>query len=253
MRQVDLSVVVAAYNEAKRIEQTLQHISAFLDTFHGNVEIIVVDDGSTDETASVVLRLVRTSLRSVRLVRFERNHGKGAALRAGVAASGGKRVLVTDADLSTPIEDLKVLTLAMDAGAHVAVGSRAVPSSRIRRSQPALRVFLGQAGNRWIRMLAVPGVRDTQCGFKLFEGQVARWLFSQAREQRFSIDVEVLCLARRLGLTIVEVGVTWRHEDDSKVRWWDYLDVLVSVPRIAWHSVATARRRGVLFKPVKVE
>ncbi|MCU1282807.1 MAG: Dolichol-phosphate mannosyltransferase in lipid-linked oligosaccharide synthesis cluster, partial [bacterium] len=105
----------------------------------------------------------------------------------------------------------------------------------VTRPQSALRVLLGRAGNLWIRSLAVPGVHDTQCGFKLFDGEIARSLFARCREERFGIDIEVLCLARRkLGLEIAEVGVHWEHQDGSKVRWKDYVDVLVKVPRIVW-------------------
>jgi len=105
----------------------------------------------------------------------------------------------------------------------------------VTRPQSALRVMLGRAGNLWIRSLAVPGVHDTQCGFKLFDGDVARQLFARCHEDRFGIDIEVLCLARRkLGLDIAEVGVRWEHQEGSKVRWNDYLDVFVKVPRILW-------------------
>jgi dolichyl-phosphate beta-glucosyltransferase len=168
-------------------------------------------------------------------VRLDGNHGKGAALRTGVAATHGARVLVMDADLAAPIEDLERLWRALDDGAKVAVGSRAVAGANIRRSQSRLRVFFGRAGNVWIRSLAVPGVHDTQCGFKLFEGEIGRALFAAAREDRFGIDIEVLCRARRQhGLPIAEIGINWEHRDGSKVRWHDYLDVLLKVPRIVW-------------------
>jgi dolichyl-phosphate beta-glucosyltransferase len=178
----------------------------------------------------------------VRLIRLERNRGKGAALRAGVLATRGRRVLVMDADLATPIEELAALEAALDQGAQIAAGSRAVATANITRSQSRLRVLLGRAGNLWIQALAVPGIRDTQCGFKLFEGEIARRLFAIAREDRFGIDIEVLCLAnRRFGATVAEVGVRWEHQDGSKVRWKDYVDVFVKVPRIVW-SVARASR-----------
>lgn len=237
---IRLSVVIPAYNEASRIERTLDRSVAFLDARTDrdghNWEIIVADDGSRDHTGEIVKRYIKSHGDArVRLVCLPENRGKGAALRAGVAASRGQRVLLMDADLATPIEELDTLARALDDGSKVAVGSRAVGSSNVTRPQSALRVLLGRAGNLWIRSLAVPGVHDTQCGFKLFDGDVARELFARCREDRFGIDIEALCLARRkLGLPIAEVGVRWEHQEGSKVKWKDYVDVFVKVPRIVW-------------------
>jgi dolichyl-phosphate beta-glucosyltransferase len=237
----DLSVVNPAFNEAPRIESAIERVSAFLDGRGGSWELIVVDDGSRDPTAELVERLAARRA-NVRLLKLDRNRGKGAALRAGVAATRGRRVLMMDADLATPIEELPALEAALEQGAAVVAGSRAVAGARIARSQSRLRVLLGRAGNLWIRSLAVPGIHDTQCGFKLFDGEIARRLFALAREDRFGIDVEVLCLARRaLRVPVSEVGVTWRHYEGSKVRWKDYLDVFVKVPRIVL-SVRRASR-----------
>jgi dolichyl-phosphate beta-glucosyltransferase len=231
-----LSVVIPAYNEALRIERTLDRTVEFLDGRRDSWEVVVADDGSRDETAAIVRRYIEShGDAAVRLVALPQNRGKGAALRAGVAATRGERVLLMDADLATPIEELESLTRALDSGYKIAAGSRAVGTSNVTRPQSALRVMLGRAGNLWIRSLAVPGVHDTQCGFKLFDGDVARQLFARCHEDRFGIDIEVLCLARRkLGLDIAEVGVRWEHQEGSKVRWNDYLDVFVKVPRILW-------------------
>jgi glycosyltransferase involved in cell wall biosynthesis len=232
-----ISVVIPAYNEASRIERTLERTVAFLQGRGESWEIVVADDGSRDHTPEIVQGYIRAHGDSaVRLVALPENRGKGAALRAGVAATRGARVLLMDADLATPIEELEALSRALDEGYKVATGSRAVASSNVTRAQSPLRVLLGRAGNLWIRSLAVPGVHDTQCGFKLFDGDVARQLFARCREDRFGIDIEVLCLARRkLRLDIAEVGVRWEHQEGSKVRWKDYVDVLVKTPRIAWN------------------
>lgn len=231
-----LSVVIPAYNEAMRIERTLDRTVDYLNGRGERWEIVVADDGSRDETPAIVQRYIRShGDASVRLVALPDNRGKGAALRSGVAATRGERVLLMDADLATPIEELEALSSALDHGYKVATGSRAVASSNVTRPQSPLRVLLGRAGNLWIRSLAVPGVHDTQCGFKLFEGEIARELFARCREERFGIDIEVLCLARRkLRLDIAEVGVRWEHQEGSKVRWKDYVDVFVKVPRIVW-------------------
>jgi glycosyltransferase involved in cell wall biosynthesis len=233
-KSVELSVVIPAFNEAKRIERALERVSTFLDGRGTRWEIVVVDDGSSDQTALVVQRFCASEKR-VQLVRLGVNRGKGAALRAGVAATTGARVLMMDADLATPIEELDALSRELDAGAGVATGSRAVATSNVTRSQSSIRVLLGRAGNLWIRSLAVPGVHDTQCGFKLFDGEVGRTLFALSRENRFGIDIELLCLAlRHLRVRVAEVGVRWEHQDGSKVKWKDYLDVFVKVPRIVW-------------------
>jgi dolichyl-phosphate beta-glucosyltransferase len=234
---VGLSVVIPAFNEAARIERALERVCEYLEGRGVTWEIIVADDGSRDSTGLIVQRFIatQTSPARVRLVRLPQNRGKGAALRAGVAATSGARILTMDADLATPIEDLDTLARALDDGVQVATGSRAVPGSNVTRPQSPLRVLLGRAGNLWIRSLAVPGVHDTQCGFKLFAGDVGRKLFALSREDRFGIDIEVLCLAQRhLGLKVAEVGVHWEHQDGSKVRWKDYVDVFVKVPRIVW-------------------
>lgn len=241
---IRLSVVIPAYNEASRIERTLDRTVAFLDARAESWEVVVADDGSSDDTGLIVQRYIKSHGNArVRLVALPQNRGKGAALRAGVAATRGARVLLMDADLATPIEELDPLARALDDGFKVAAGSRAVGSSNVTRPQSALRVLLGRAGNLWIRSLAVPGVHDTQCGFKLFDGDIARQLFAQCREDRFGIDIEVLCLARRrLGLPIAEVGVHWEHQEGSKVKWKDYVDVFMKVPRIVWSVYRRAPR-----------
>ncbi len=237
-----LSIVVPAYNEAARIERSLERTLAFLSSRKDGVEVIVVDDGSLDETVRVVESLVAREPR-VQLVKLPRNRGKGAAIRAGVAVSRGRRVLMMDADLATPIEELDRLERALEGGAVIATASRAVGSSDVRRAQSPLRVLLGRLGNLWIQVWAVPGIRDTQCGFKLFQGDVARELFALCREDRFGIDIEVLHLAHRRRHSIAEVGVRWEHQEGSKVRPRDYLDVLLKVPRIVWSSHKVPRPR----------
>jgi dolichyl-phosphate beta-glucosyltransferase len=234
--ELALSIVVPAYNEAARIAGTLERVCEFMNDRGERYEVIVVDDGSSDATGEVVRRTVEGlgAGDNIRLVALARNSGKGAALRRGVAESRGRQVLIMDADLATPIEELDNLRGALARGAAIAAGSRALASSRITRRQSPIRVLLGRAGNLWIRALAVPGIRDTQCGFKLFDGDVAREIFASCREDRFGFDIEVLCRARRERIPIAEVPVVWEHQEGSKVRWRDYLDVLLKVPAIAF-------------------
>ena len=193
---IDLSVVVPAYNEARRLGSTLDRVVEYLESRRVSHEVLVVDDGSTDGTAALVEAHPGAG---VRLVRQPENRGKGAALRRGVAESRGRRVLLCDADLSTPIEELPALERRLDAGAGVAIGSRGVEGSDVRRHQPVYRELMGKAFNRFVRLLGVRGLADTQCGFKLLDGEVARSLFPEVRTEGFAFDVELLWLARRRG------------------------------------------------------
>lgn len=210
------SVVIPAYNEAGRLPRTLEQISAFLRSGRRPHEILVVDDGSRDRTADVV-RSFAAGHPEVRLLSQPRNLGKGAAIQAGVGAARGELVLFTDADLSTPIEELARLEQALENGAAVAIASRAVAGSRIEEHQPFYREWMGKSFNFLVRLLVLPGIYDTQCGFKLFRRGAAQDLFPRLTILGFGFDVEVLYLARRQGLEIREVPVAWRNSRHSKV------------------------------------
>ncbi|MFJ3231586.1 dolichyl-phosphate beta-glucosyltransferase [Streptomyces sp. NPDC086787] len=240
---VDLSVVVPAFNEEERLGATIDAITGYLDanegSREGDWEIIVSDDGSTDGTRDVP---ALTHPR-VRLVTGDRNRGKGSALRLGVAASRGRRVLVTDADLAAPIEELERLDKAFSEGHAAAIGSRSVPGAAIGRHQHRVRELLGRAGNLLIQATAVPGVRDTQCGFKLFDGDKAREAFGASRLDGWGIDVEVLLHFRRSGWTVTEVPVHWSHQPGSKVGPLDYARVLGDLVRIRARAIRAVRIR----------
>jgi dolichyl-phosphate beta-glucosyltransferase len=209
----DLSVVVPAFNEGRRLGPSLRRIVGYLETSGRSFEVLVVDDGSRDDTVEVARELGDAR---VVVIRHLVNRGKGAALRTGVLASQGRRVLVTDADLSTPIEDLERLEPHLEE-AEVVLGSRAVRDSEITRRQPVYRELMGKTFNLLIRGLGVRGVRDTQCGFKLLDGTAARRLFAELTVDRFAYDVELVWLARRHGLRVAEVGVRWEDSPDSRV------------------------------------
>ena len=188
---------------------------------------MVVDDGSADGTARSPARPPQPTPGSGWSA-APSNRGKGHALRLGVAASKGVRVLVTDADLATPIEELDRLTQELETGYEAAVGSRAHPDSRVEVHQGRLRESMGRMGNRLIRAVAVPGIRDTQCGFKLLDGDKAREAFADARLDGWGIDVEILQYFRRQGWAVAEVPVRWSHQEGSKVGAADYRRVLPS-------------------------
>jgi dolichyl-phosphate beta-glucosyltransferase len=242
-----LSVVVPAYNEAARIGPTLERICGHLGG--AAFELWVVDDGSGDGTAAVVEAAARAHPQ-IRLLRCEPNHGKGYAVRRGVEASAGARVLVTDADLSTPIEELARLEAALDAGADVAIGSRAVPGARIERRQPLHRVLMGRVFNLVLRWTLMPLFRDTQCGFKLFRGDAAHDLFARLTLDGFAFDVEALYLALRLGYRVAEVPVIWRDDPNSRVRpVRDSWAVLADLWRIRRRHARAAQGAKTSFSP----
>ncbi len=179
-------------------------------------ELILVDDGSSDGTR-LVMDEASARNPAVRVEALPVNRGKGRALAAGVAIARGAEVLVTDADLSTPIEELEPLDAALAAGAGVAIASRAVKGSRVEVSQPVYRVLMGKVFNLIVQLVLLPGIWDTQCGFKLFRADVARPVFAALTTDGFGYDPEVLYLAKRRGVRIAEVPVVWRHSAPTKV------------------------------------
>ncbi|QFQ99142.1 glycosyltransferase family 2 protein [Streptomyces phaeolivaceus] len=245
---VDLSVVVPAYNEEARLAPSLDAIIAHLTATEAAArwEIIVVDDGSTDGTAEVVAAVTARDARVQLVSGGPRNRGKGHALRLGVLASHGRRVLLTDADLSAPIDELERLDKALSDGHTAAIGSREAPGASIERHQHRLRETLGRVGNLLIRGVAVPGIRDTQCGFKLFDGDRAREAFAASRLDGFGIDVEILRFFRRSGWPVVEVPVRWSHQPGSKIRPRDYARVLGELAVLRARSVRRADVLAVL-------
>jgi dolichyl-phosphate beta-glucosyltransferase len=230
------SLVIPAYNERGRIEACLGSIAAWVGGRPGgwDWEVILVDDGSTDGTLARARQTARELGLSLKILRHERNRGKGCALRTGVLASSGDPVLLSDTDLSTPLAEW--VKLAERLPTHpVAIGSRALQEDLVRRKQPPHRRLLGKAGNLLVRLFAVPGIHDTQCGFKLFRGDVARDLFREARVDGFASDVEILFLARRRGLPIAEVPVLWFNSPESKVSVVrDALPTLWDLLRLRW-------------------
>lgn len=238
---VQLSLVIPAYNEARRIGPTLDRVDAYLAERGLEAEVLVVDDGSTDATVDLVSA---HEARGLRLIRQGVNRGKGAAIRRGVAESRGSRVLLCDADLSTPIEELEALERRLDDGADLAIGSRGVDESAVRRHQPAYRELMGKTFNRIIRVLGIRGVRDTQCGFKLLDGPAARDLFGRLKTDGFAFDVELIWLARKLGYRVDEVGVQWWNSPDSRVDpVIDSLAMIRDVLLIRWRHRRLHRRR----------
>lgn len=212
----ELSVVIPAYNEAERIGLTIQQISNHLNKSRIAHEIIVVSDGSTDSTIDIVRHLAEHDSR-IRLIGYDRNQGKGYAVRTGTIAAESENVLLTDADLATPIEELHKLQKVAENGFEVVVGSRALSDSKIVGWRPWYRVLSGKVFNAIVRLSAVPGIHDTQCGFKLFTCGSAARIFASAKLDGFGFDVEALFLARKYGYRVSEIGVLWNNSPSTKV------------------------------------
>jgi dolichyl-phosphate beta-glucosyltransferase len=231
------SVVIPAFNEARRLPRHLCEIVSYFDGRNEAYEVLVADDGSTDGTAEAVAAIA-AGHPAVRTLRDERNRGKGAAVRRGMLAACGDYRLFTDADGATPIVELKRLEAALAAGAEVAVGSRA---SRERDPSVSVvarphRVFAGRIFSWIVQRLGVSNVIDSQCGFKAFTAAAATDLFGRLRTPGFGFDVELLLLARAAGYRVAEVSVNWTDQPGSKVR------VLGNGPRMLW-EIAVARAR----------
>ncbi len=215
-QQPSLTVVMPAFNEEGRLPLSLRRIREFFNYSERSYEVLVVDDGSWDRTSAVV-REFANSWPQLKLISLSRNQGKGAAVQAGMLAATGKRRLFTDADLSTPLDELSKLEVQLDAGVEIAIGSRAVPGSRVERHQPLHRELMGKSYNRLLRLLVLPGLRDTQCGFKLFTAEAADACFRELECRRFGFDAEVLLRACLNGIKVAEVGVAWRNAPGTKV------------------------------------
>jgi glycosyltransferase involved in cell wall biosynthesis len=212
---IDLSIIVPAYNEEHRLPPTLAHLHRFLQTMPLRYEIVVVDDGSKDDTCGVV---ERCGLPNVRLVRQIPNRGKGAAVRRGMLEALGQIRVMCDADGSMPPEQLpKLLAPIINCQASISIGSRYADGAKTDVKQPFYRVLWSRLANRVIQRSLVPGVRDTQCGFKAFTAEAALDLFRVARIDGWAFDLEVLALAKRRDFTIAEVGVEWKDDNRSRV------------------------------------
>ena len=237
-RSIVLSIVVPAWNEAKRIETTLLAISRHFAAQADACELIVVDDGSRDETAAVVRALAPALALPLTVLRYAPNRGKGFALKVGFAATRGARVLFSDADLSTPIEEADALLAALDAGADVAIGSRKRARAQIEVHQPWLRETLGKGFTLLVRWL-IADVTDATCGFKAYRGDAGRDLYARMRVFDWSFDAEMLRVAAQLGLHTTEVPVRWRDQVGTKVDLRrDVLRSLLGIARIRVHAFA---------------
>lgn len=241
-----LSVIVPAFNEARRLGATLERVLAYLEGAGRPGELIVVDDGSRDGTAAVAEQSRGPGRVPVRVLRSEQNHGKGWAVRRGMLAAEGDVRLMCDADLSTPIEEVERLEAWLGRGYEVAIASRALPDSDVRVHQAWWREAMGKTFNVLVRLLALRGFLDTQCGFKAFRAGAARAIFARTTLDGFSFDVEALLVARRLGYRIREVPVSWLNSPESKVHpIRDAAHMLADLVRLRCRDLDGSYRRAV--------
>ena len=240
-KKVTLTLVIPVYREFRFLLRSLQQVAAFIaDTREAVVDAIFVDDGSPDCTPEVVSSfLAEQKNPQMRLIHYETNRGKGYAVRTGVLAASGDLILMSDADLSTPLEDWRVLYRAVLGGADVACGSRAMLGARIGKPPPLLRRILSRVFNVLVRAAGVRGIRDTQCGFKLFRAAAARDVFRRLRTERFAFDVEMISVARDLNYRVEEVPVSWNYSGHSTVR------LFSSGGRMLWDVFVLAVRRTI--------
>jgi dolichyl-phosphate beta-glucosyltransferase len=212
-----ISIVIPAFNEEDRILPTLRMIDDYLRERVRGYEIIVVDDGSSDNTMKVV-RSECERLKSIRLLSNETNRGKGFSVRRGVMGARHDVVLVSDADLSTPIEEVSKFLPWVEKGYDVVIGSRALRESDIIRRQPWHRQTMGKTFNLLVRIVVLGGFHDTQCGFKMFRTAAGKKIFENLKTEGFAFDVEALLRAKKTGYRVKEVPVRWINSPQSKVR-----------------------------------
>ena len=207
-----LSLVIPAYNEEARIGNSLKLAVAYMNQTMYKYEILIVDDGSKDNTIKVA-----SEFENVKVIAQPRNMGKGAAVKAGMLAAEGDICIFSDADFSTPVYEVEKVIQAINLGADVCIGNRALDYDMIRKHQPFYREFMGKTFNKFVQLLVIPGISDTQCGFKGFTNLAAKQIFTESKIPGFGFDVEILYIANVLGHKISQVPVEWYNDERSTV------------------------------------
>jgi len=216
-KKMEISIVIPAYNEEKRIGKALKKVYEYFKEKKIEFEIIVVDDGSNDKTVEIVEKF-SFDKKEIRILKHEKNMGKGAAVKTGILNAKGELILFTDADLSTPIEEFEKLKKEIENGYDIAIGSRGLKDSKIVIPQPFYRRMVGRIFPLLVRLLVINDFKDTQCGFKLFKKETGKKIFSQLKTDGFAFDVEVLARGKKENFKIAEVGVVWYNSPCSSVK-----------------------------------
>jgi dolichyl-phosphate beta-glucosyltransferase len=235
---VRLSIVIPAYNEEKRLPKTLESIDEYLVKQEYDYEILVVNDGSTDDTAQIIENL-KSKIRNLRLIDNERNNGKGFVVRQGMLSAKGEYRLFTDADNSTSIDQVEKAWPWLDKGFDIVIGSRDIQGAVLDPPQPWLRQAILGEGFKLFRKLVIGlwRVEDTQCGFKCFAKKAAEAVFPKCKIDRFAFDPEILVIAKKLGYQIKEIPVYWKNDPESKVKFKSILKMALDLFKIRWNSI----------------
>jgi glycosyltransferase involved in cell wall biosynthesis len=239
------SIVIPAYNESARIPATLQSVVACIHKNGWSAEVIVVNDGSRDQTAEVVGDFAAHAP-EIRLVENPGNRGKGYSVRNGILQAQGEVVMFTDSDLSAPIEEAERLFAAIAAGADIAIGSRWLEKDRQTHRQPLYRQFFGRCFNAVTRLVMGLRFADTQCGFKAFTRAAAQTVFQLQTIERWGFDPEILFIALKRGFRVVEVSVSWAHDERTRMSYLkDGLTMLQEIAQIRWNALTGRYNRQV--------
>ncbi|HTR65406.1 MAG TPA: dolichyl-phosphate beta-glucosyltransferase [Terriglobales bacterium] len=248
MPSPNYSIVIPAYNERDRILPTLESVLAYAGRQGWNAEVLVVDDGSRDETAEIVTQFAARHP-MVRLVRNPGNRGKGYSVRNGMLRASGEILLFSDADLASPIEESEKLFAAIAAGADIAIGSRWIRSELQTQRQPLHRQLMGRLYNLLMRIVLGLNFKDTQCGFKAFKRSTAQRIFQFQKIERWGFDPELLYLARKFGLRVVEIPVAWAHQEGARIHpVRDGMRMFGELLTVRWNAI-----RGQYAKPAKAD
>jgi dolichyl-phosphate beta-glucosyltransferase len=232
------SIVIPAYNEGERITAALDQVLAWIGEQRWSAEIVVVNDGSRDDTAAIIARYAAAHPQ-VRLIENPGNRGKGYSVRNGMTHARGDLLLFSDADLSSPISEAPKLFDALAAGADVAIGSRWLRTELQTERQPFYRQLFGRVFNLFLRMMLGIQFKDTQCGFKAFRRPAADAIFPRQRIERWGFDAEILFLARRFGFKSIEIGVAWGHDERTKISYFrDGMRMVWEVLLVRWYALS---------------
>lgn len=234
--KIYLSVIIPAYNEEKRLSATLESIAGFLSKQNYQSEVLVVSDGSTDKTVELANKFIG-KISNFRVIDNRENHGKGYVTRQGMIEAKGDVRVFMDADNSTSLDQIDRFLPFLKEGYDVVIGDRDLKESRIKIHQSRFKEFLGDFGNLLVQVLAVPGIEDTQCGFKVFSGPAAGEVFKRMTIDKWGFDIEALAIANKMGYKIKTVGVTWVNDANSKVKLSGYINTFAELLRIKWNLV----------------
>lgn len=237
MKNISYSIVIPAYNEGQRLGATLEKVLGYVRAQGWNAEVIVVNDGSLDNTAELVRECAKKNS-ALRLIENPGNRGKGYAVRNGMLNAWGDVVVFSDADLSSPIEEMPKLLEALATGADIAIGSRWLRAELQTRRQPLQRQLLGRVFNVLLRIILGLRFKDTQCGFKAFTRRSVQTILPRQRIERWGFDPEILFLARKLGFRVEEVPVLWGHSGDTRIHpLLDGARMCQEMVRVRWYKL----------------